>query len=351
MSALSDKLESMDCRRDDKARRVSNVAPGTRANITADEIEAGVTLERLDALNVPVLRYSGQVTIHGVLPDFDADARPGGYKAIVKNGNGSLGVRYGAIDAEKKRLLLRCSRAKPKTIWHVNITSQGCEVSRSFYVHNEEERAGKKTEAIAALRELPVAKFYGSAFAGCLAYGAGYYVAADIGAVPIEELWPLCSWFWGLASEAELTALESENKARQDAEQAVRDAQHAIEHAAAVAKREAMETRLRAFLATLPAHLRLTAAPRKAGAVFCNFLRVTENADGSFTPGVRTLEKRGPNLCYGNPEAKPAYSWQARAKMKVATPGIFANWDKTAAMGFLWQWPLPGVAAKQEDAA
>ena len=111
----TEKLETLDCRRDDKARRVSNVAPNTVANITAAELEAGVTLERLDELNVPVLRYGTQITIHGVLPDFDPDSRPGGYRAAVKNGNGSVGVRYGAVDASKKQMLRRCSRAFEKT--------------------------------------------------------------------------------------------------------------------------------------------------------------------------------------------------------------------------------------------
>lgn len=350
MKSLSDKLENMECRRDDKARRVSNIAPATIASITAEELERGVTLERLDDLNVPVLRYGGQVTIHGVLPDFNEAARPGGYKAIVKNGNGSVGVRYGAIDADKKRLLLRCSRAR-KSAWHVNITSTGCEVSQSFYAYKEETREAQKAACIAALRGLPVARFYGSAFAGCLAYGAGYFVAAEVGAIPAEEVWPVCAHFWQIASEAELHAIEQSNQAREAAEEAKREAQRAIDHAASVVKRDALEARLRAYLDTLPQGFRLSAAPRRAGATFCNFLRVTENADGSFSPNVRTLAKRGPNLCYGNPDAKPEFSWQSKAKMKVATPGIFAGWDKAAAMGFLWQWPLPTAATGSETAA
>ena len=107
---LTDKLESVECRRDDKARRVSNVAPDTIANIDEETLEKGVTLESLENLNVPVLRYSTQVTVHGKLPSFNPSARPGGYKAIFQNQNGSIGVRYSAIDACKKALLVRASK-------------------------------------------------------------------------------------------------------------------------------------------------------------------------------------------------------------------------------------------------
>jgi len=99
---LLEKLESLDCRRDEKARRVSNIAPDALAAITAEALENGVTIEELETLNVPVLYYSTQLTIHGKLPDFNPAARPAGYKAIFRNGNGSIGVKYIAIDAAKK---------------------------------------------------------------------------------------------------------------------------------------------------------------------------------------------------------------------------------------------------------
>ena len=44
---LAEKLETTDCRRDTKARRVLNCAPETVAEITAEEIENGVSLERI----------------------------------------------------------------------------------------------------------------------------------------------------------------------------------------------------------------------------------------------------------------------------------------------------------------
>ncbi len=88
---------------DSKARRVLNVS-SQNANITAEEIEKGVTIEKLASINVPVFAYQTQITIHGTLPDLQNNYVQN-YKSIIKNQNGSIGVKYNAIDAEKKKLM------------------------------------------------------------------------------------------------------------------------------------------------------------------------------------------------------------------------------------------------------
>lgn len=110
---LSDRLETIDCRKDTKARRVSNVAPRTVANVTAEQLENGMTLEAIEGLNVPAFAYQTQITLHGKLPPFNPAARPGGYKAVFLNGNGSVGIRYGAIDTAKKALIARAAAVSP----------------------------------------------------------------------------------------------------------------------------------------------------------------------------------------------------------------------------------------------
>ena len=229
---LSDKLESLECRRDDKARRVLNVAPDTIADITADELENGVTLERLEALNVPVLRYTGQLTIHGKLPSFNENARPGGYKAIFQNQNGSIGVRYAAIDAAKKETLARSARVVEKGSeaghWFTSKCSTGFEVIRYFIVKDETQRETKKVETIAALKTFPVARFFGSIGAFSLAYGVGYAIVANIGAIPENEVWSFCSEIFGVANETELLAREAVLKAEIDAKHAQWKAESAV---------------------------------------------------------------------------------------------------------------------------
>ena len=89
--------------RDTKARRRVNVSSAA-ASVTAEQIEAGITIEAIENIGVPVFLYGGQITIHGKLPGFESD-RVLGYKSIFQNGNGSIGVKYIAIDGEKKALI------------------------------------------------------------------------------------------------------------------------------------------------------------------------------------------------------------------------------------------------------
>jgi hypothetical protein len=67
------------------------------------KIEKGITSEQLDDFQVPVFKYGGQITIHGVFPKTYQALRIGGYKNIFQNKNLSLGVKYDALDFEKKK--------------------------------------------------------------------------------------------------------------------------------------------------------------------------------------------------------------------------------------------------------
>lgn len=240
---LSDRLETIDCRKDTKARRVSNVAPDRVANVTAEQLEAGMTLEAIEGLNVPAFAYQTQITLHGKLPAFDPAARPGGYKAVFLNGNGSVGIRYGAIDTEKKALISRAARVSSDR-WQASNNSTGFAIGRSFYVRDESEREAKKAETLAALRSVPVSRFYGSAYALSLAYGAGYMACADIGAIPAAELWPLIQDLFGVSDLAELEAREAVKQAERDAQSAKWEAEHKENQA----KRQAQTEQKRATL-------------------------------------------------------------------------------------------------------
>lgn len=237
---LAEKLESIDCRRDDKARRVSNCAPDTVANITPDELENGVTLERLDSLNVPALRYSTQITIHGKIPAFNSAARPGGYKAIFQNGNGSVGVRFVAIDGEKKETILRAARVAGKDCaWHAFRNSTGFYLQRSFYVRDEAERAAQRAATVAALKNFPVSLFYGSAGAYSLPYGLGYAVEVNLGAIPAASLWEFIAAVFGVVSPEDLAEREAKRAAESAAKHAEWQAERAAENEKAAAENRA----------------------------------------------------------------------------------------------------------------
>jgi len=215
---LAQKFDSISCRQDEKARRVLNVAPDTVATITAEELEAGVTLERLEALNVPVLRYNTQVTIHGKIPSFSGAARPGGYKSLFQNSNGSVGVRYAAVDAPKKEILNRAIAAVRSAggAWSSGITSAGLEIYRSFIVKDESVREEQKQATIAAGKSIPVHRFYGCVNLGVLPFGAGYGVCVSVGAIPEAELWALVDFFSGLKTAEEVDKACAERERERD---------------------------------------------------------------------------------------------------------------------------------------
>ena len=69
-----------------------------------DNIENGVTLENLDDLikkGFPIFRYETQITLHGYCTELLTE-RVGMYKNLCLNKNKSIGIRYNAIDIEKK---------------------------------------------------------------------------------------------------------------------------------------------------------------------------------------------------------------------------------------------------------
>ncbi len=332
---LSDRLETLDCRKDSKARRVSNVAPDTVANVTAEQLEAGMTLEAIEGLSVPAFAYQTQITLHGKLPAFDPNARPGGYKAVFQNQNGSIGVRYSAIDAEKKKLIARAAKVSSAG-WGSSTNSTGFEVSKSFRpvweagkeVEGSREQAKQAT--LTALRSVPVSRFYGTAFAGVLAYGMGYYVAAEIGAIPANEVWPLIQDLFGVQDESDLLAREAVKQAEQDAS----NAKWRAECDARAAEREKLagekQARFAAFLSTVTGE-RLAVIPETSGFSFLRYRSDNENPEkqGEFAPVRITLQKRGPALCYSvNGGAFKACKSRFSDKLKV--------WNAAANRGEVW---------------
>jgi len=83
-----------------KLNRSSKIVPQTYI----DSIEESeVTSAMLNELNkiVPIFIYKTCVTIHGILPKIETE-RIGRYKNVIQNKNGSLEIRYSAIDYTAK---------------------------------------------------------------------------------------------------------------------------------------------------------------------------------------------------------------------------------------------------------
>lgn len=221
-------LESSNIISDSKARRVLNTAPDQFADITLQEIEAGITIERLETIKVPVYQYGTQITIHGIFKDIPQDLRVCGYKSVFLNGNGSLGVKYVAIDGAKKRLLREISRVSDDS-WNIAIDSQGCEAYKVF-LSTDHER--DKQQVIECYKNTPDDLYIGNKRAAALMYG-GYAVILHIGAIYERNLWPLIKALTEISSQQEADSISAAREAQRVIDNAKWEAEHKAQREAA----------------------------------------------------------------------------------------------------------------------
>ena len=72
-----------------------------------DQIEEGVTLEQLNEMQkdgYPIFKYATQITIHGKFPEM-GNHYIHGYKNLIQNKNKSVGIKYNAIDEDKRQFI------------------------------------------------------------------------------------------------------------------------------------------------------------------------------------------------------------------------------------------------------
>ena len=174
-------LEKQQIRQDTKARRRTNVS-NTVANTTAEAIQAGITIEQLEALNVPVFRYQTQITIHGKLPDVTNGSLP--YKWLVKNQNGSIGVKYAAIDSQKKKVLNQACRYMKTRMFFYSTSSETVLVKSC---------GSDKDLAIEVYKSIPE-YIIGVKQMGCDCFGQ-YFVFCGIDAIYEKDMNALLGWY------------------------------------------------------------------------------------------------------------------------------------------------------------
>lgn len=217
---LKEKYESAGLSTDSKARRRLNVT-GKRANVDAEQLERGITIEELESIGVPVYRYQTQVTIHGTLPGLTKE-RVAGYKCLIQNGNGTVGVRYVAIDAEKKRLIDKACKATDSR-FRGSFNSQGFQLF--FY-------SSTKDGILGEYHAFPRDLIHGSIYAGALMFG-GYGLFVDVGCVDTDKVDALLIYLTGKGEAECMEAIE--------AKEAEREARNLAYEVEAKANREARE--------------------------------------------------------------------------------------------------------------
>lgn len=277
--------------RDSVARRVLNTSQDV-ANITVQALENGVSLETLLSLNVPVYRYKTQITIHGILPGLPADVQAAGYKAIIKNKNGTIGVRYVGIDAEKKQTLCAVSRMYKGRGFRASIDSQGFSVWQDF---------DNMQDLKAVYDTIDSSLFYGTVQAlKCLTmWGSVYYrLQIDIDAIPGVNLWKVAFNLFACPSAIDFACKVARAEREQTIEQAKYKEESAKSKAEYEAKKAAAEenTRLKCqeFAASVT-QKRLKKVPCKSGE---SFLLCIHSTDGPKLVRIFLRNVFG-KLCYG----------------------------------------------------
>jgi hypothetical protein len=259
---LKEIFEKADILHDSKARRRSNLSD-TVADISVADIQAGITIEQLENLNVPVKQYATQITIHGVLPDV-TNKTVCGYQTITKNQNGSIGVKYIAIDGAKKQLIKDVSRYGNDKTYHCNIDSQGMTLTA---------RTMDKQTCIDLYKAFPDNLIVGSKTAAKGMYGE-YYVFINLGAIYTENIWPLLNQVFGIT--------ETEYNAKIEQEHIAADIAKAERLQAEIDKKQALETAKR------DCTLRpLTVVPKTG-----QYIKLAMSRQGNPEFYLYTLEKR-----------------------------------------------------------
>lgn len=138
-----------------------NLADADVPQSVLDKIEDGCSLETLEeiAKGFPICRYATQITIHGRFPEISKRRVGGVYVNLVRNKNGSVGVRWNAIDAEKRRRLYSDCRLAG---WRVAMNSSDHFLFKSMRV-TKENYEQVKAQMTAEVLRIDRSLFFGDA--------------------------------------------------------------------------------------------------------------------------------------------------------------------------------------------
>jgi len=216
-----------------------------------DAIERGVTSEELEAMakaGLKIFKYKTQITIHGLFPEL-GNNRIGGYTNLFQNKNQSIGVKYNAIDEEKRaRIAAKLKYAG----FSYSRTSTDCSFGMSKAINKD------NWESVLAEMQAIKAKINMSLFTGGVslfraeAWGVKYLcLSLHISIIPESNVQPFID---SLVSESDIEAILEAKR--------IKDAEHTAYYEAKAQERERNETA--AWARAEPQMERLKAFPKAA---------------------------------------------------------------------------------------
>lgn len=103
----------------------------------------GITSEQIENWAAPVFKYNTQITVHGFF-NLESNGRLNGYKNLILNQNESLGIKYNAVDAEKKQRIYSALRM---------FGFHTCKDSQSWYAYKLSENLKDRETCLAKVAE------------------------------------------------------------------------------------------------------------------------------------------------------------------------------------------------------
>lgn len=144
------------------------------------EIEyLGITLERLNELSeqgYDIYKYSTQITLHGICKELSND-RICGYKCLVLNKNKSIGIKYIAVDNDKKH---RITDVLGEFGWNTKCSSSELYPFMMKRFKSVEEAISKCNEYKEIAERIDKDLFYGSYSIYIGNYMGMFYVVFDL---------------------------------------------------------------------------------------------------------------------------------------------------------------------------
>ena len=219
-----------------------------------DKIEDGCSLETLEEVSkgFDIFKYRTQITIHGLFPELSTRCI-GRYVNIVQNKNKSVGIKYNAIDYDKKerlyRLICDCTEyriTENSTTFHI---SQWIELDTS----SEESFKAPIKKAVDEINKIDRKLFYGSVHVYILRGLFRTYAVKELNIKCFYErnfktiVEQVCGMSYDKVLEIHNKKVEEERQRRIEVER-----QYTEAAAEAQRKREIMDEKLEEFERTTP---------------------------------------------------------------------------------------------------
>lgn len=168
-----------------------------------EEIEnKGMSLERLESLGLPIYKYQTQITVHGVFDSLGTSrVGLGHYKNLMLNQNKTLGIKYNAIDSDKKKIIAKALRfdniltkSEGEKSFYSSVDSKGFVLSK-YKTSTDKPKAIEYAKELIELSKKIPQNFIGTKNVSIFSVFGMYYAELSIGlkAIRQENLWSFIS--------------------------------------------------------------------------------------------------------------------------------------------------------------